>query len=205
MAVVDKRNSLDHIFGSILELGCGNLKRNPDAVGIDAIDYDCVDLVGDAFEVLRLIPDNSVSGVSSEHFLEHIEDVSGLLDEIARILQPGGKLEIVVPHFSNPYYFSDLTHRSIFGLYSMSYFAISSPFRRTVPHYNRRLYFQLESVSLGFKSARPFYFRHGFKRTMQILFNVNTYMQEFYEENISSVIPCYEIRYRMTKISAHQD
>src|SRR5215510_8106144 len=99
MAVVDKRQLLPHLSGATLDLGCGNCKRIPDSIGIDKIDYDCVDIVGDAYEVLDQIPSQSIRAVHSYHFFEHVQDVNLLMNKIARILRPNGMMEIVVPHF----------------------------------------------------------------------------------------------------------
>jgi hypothetical protein len=52
MAIIDKRGWLSRLQGATLELGCGNHKRHHHAVGIDALDYDCVDIVVHVYEVL---------------------------------------------------------------------------------------------------------------------------------------------------------
>lgn len=54
--------------------------------------------------------DNSVSEVRMHHVLEHILDVPPLMEELYRILEPGGKLEIFVPYFTNFQAFTQLQH-----------------------------------------------------------------------------------------------
>ncbi len=93
-----------------LELGCGPRKRYAGSIGIDAFDYEGVDLVADAAEALGAFPDASADLVTSSHFLEHVPDVGRLLDEMARVVRVGGRIEVVVPHFAHPYYSSDPTH-----------------------------------------------------------------------------------------------
>ncbi len=189
-------------MGRHLDLGCGERKVDPSYVGIDTLDYDGVDLVGDAFEILRAIPADTVAGVYSSHFLEHIEDVPAMLAEITRVIAPGGSLELVVPHFSNAYFYSDATHRTAFGLYTLSYFARDEIYSRRVPTYQRELDLVLESVDLGFKSPRPFYGRYALRRSFGALVNLTPWTQEFYEENLSGLVSCYEIRFRARKLSA---
>jgi ubiquinone/menaquinone biosynthesis C-methylase UbiE len=199
---LDKRNVVDQLerTGPVsIELGCGPSKINASAIGIDALDYECVDIVGDALDVLRRFPSNSVSHTYSAHFLEHLEEPDALLRELERIVSPGGELIFIVPHFSNPYFYSDYTHRSVFGLYTFSYLTTNSLFRRTVPTYRRSNKFDLVSVDLLFHSARPFYFRHVIKIAIGWIFNANYYLKEFYEENLCYVFPCYEIRYFLRK------
>jgi SAM-dependent methyltransferase len=199
MAVVDKKHLLPDLSGATLELGCGNCKQLSDSVGIDKIDYDCVDIVGDAYEVLDQIPSQSILAIHSYHFFEHVRDVNLLMDKIARTLRPRRLLEITVPHFSNPYFYSDYTHKNFFGLYSFSYFSDDPLLRRKVPHYNSCVCFELCEVNLIFKSSPPFYVRHALRKILQTVFNLSRYMKEFYEENCCYLFPCYEIRFSLRK------
>jgi ubiquinone/menaquinone biosynthesis C-methylase UbiE len=204
MKIIDKKNLLENLTNSkevVLELGCGNKKRIEDSIGIDAINYECVDIVGDVYEVLAKFPNNSVKAVYSYHFFEHVANLSLLMEEIARVLKDEGLLEVVVPHFSNPYFYSDYTHKNFFGLYTFSYFAKEQIFQRKTPTYERTIDFEISHVSLEFKSARPFYFRHAIKVVLGNFFNLNNYMREFYEENFCYLFPCYEIKYSLRKLT----
>lgn len=203
MTIIDKYgvlNNLSQFQPLILELGCGNRKRQEHSIGIDILDYEAVDIVGDIFEVFQQIPDQSVDVVASHHFFEHIDDLNRLMAELARISSIGGKLEIVVPHFSNPYFYSDPTHRSFFGLYTFSYYAKSPFFKRLVPTYQRELKFELLQAKLVFKSPPPFYVRYGFKKILEKVFNSSYFFKEFYEENLCYIFPCYEINYQLRRI-----
>lgn len=203
MGIVDKKlilARLPTLPRVALELGCGNRKHKFDSIGIDALDYECVDIVGDIFEVLGAIPDGTVDDVYSSHFLEHVSDVPGLLDGLARILKPGGRLAITVPHFSNPYFYSDITHKASFGLYSMSYFSDDRKLTRKVPSYQRELFYELHAVRLVFKSSPPFYLRHALKKLVEALVNINSYTKELYEEMFCHWFPCYEVQYELRRI-----
>ncbi len=184
-----------------LELGCGERKRYPGSIGIDAIDGNSVDIVGDATETLRMFPTAAADFVTSCHFLEHVADLQPLLDEIVRVVKVGGRIEVVVPHFAHPYYASDPTHRNRFGLYTFSYLAEDKIMSRGVPSYVRMKTLSLESVDLVFKSPSPFYFRYGFKKLIGALFNSCRYMQELYEENFCYIFPCYEIRFVLRRVA----
>lgn len=182
-----------------LELGCGNRKRHPEAFGVDRLTYEGVDIVGDIHEVITAFPDGSVSAVYAYHCLEHLTNLKEIMVELNRILRPKAVLKIVVPHFSNPYFFSDYTHKTFFGLYTFCYFTKNSIFNRKVPDYNLVLDLSISKIKLILKSPPPFYFRWGFKKLLQKLFNLNTYVMEFYEENLCYVFPCYEIEYELIK------
>lgn len=202
MGLIDKKSILTRM-GSIshieLELGCGNKKRNRQAIGVDMLDFPDVDIVGDVYEALSSFPDQSVDAVYSYHFVEHVPDVPKLLAELARIVKPSGIVEFVAPHFSNPYFYSDPTHRSFFGLYTFCYYANQSPFAHQVPTYGYKPEFQIVKVDLTFKSPRPFVFRYGFKRLIGSIFNSCNYLKELYEENFCYLFPCYEVRYVLRK------
>jgi SAM-dependent methyltransferase len=202
MIYVDKNNILQQLGGMShveLELGCGNRKRRRQAIGIDIQDSPTVDIVGDVYDVLAAFPSSSVDSVYSYHFLEHVPDVPKLISELARVVRPNGYVEFVTPHFSNPYFYSDQTHRNFFGLYTFCYYGEKSPFARRVPTYGFRLEFEILRVDLVFKSARPFVLRHCIKLLIGTLVNSCNYTKELYEENFSYLLPCYEVRYGLRR------
>lgn len=202
--MIDKRGIIPSIRrgdGIALELGCGSRRRHPGTIGVDLLDSSCVDIVGDVFEVLDALPDASVKTVFSYHFFEHIQDQERLLAALARVLEPHGLLNIVVPHFSNPYFYSDPTHRAFFGLYSFSYFANDHLLERQVPKYGRHLAYDLVSADLVFKSTPPRYVRHALKKTAQLAFNSSVWMKELYEEVFSHLIPCHQLSYVLRRIA----
>jgi len=202
MAILDKRARMAHLHGATLELGCGGHKKHPEAIGIDVLDDECVDIVGDVYEVLEQMPTAAIEAIYSYHFFEHVGDVARLMDLLARVIRPGGLLRVVVPHFSNPYFYSDYTHRGSFGLYSFSYLASDNIHRRKVPTYGRAKYFELSRADLIFKSSPPFYARHAFKKILQMVFNLNRYTRELYEENFCYLFPCYEIQFEMRRYTS---
>ena len=199
-AYVDRTGRLPSqvaVAAVMLELGCGDGKRDPLAIGIDLRDFPDVDVIGDVHLVLESLPDDCVASVFASHFIEHIDSLEQLMASLARVVKPGGVIEFVAPHFSNPYFYSDVTHKTHFGLYSFCYLARSNIFRRRVPDYGLSQGFILESVVLGFKSGRPFYVRHFLKTIAGKLVNMSTYTKEFYEENLAWIVPCYEVTYRI--------
>lgn len=201
--IVDRAGVLDRIStlsSVVIELGCGKSKRDPDALGVDVRDLPGVDLIGDVFDVLAAFPTSSVDKVLSFHFFEHVDDLGRLLSAIARVLKGNGQLEVVVPHFSNPYFYSDYTHRRAFGLYTFCYLAKSKLFARQVPLYEANVYYELLSVELRFKSSRPFLVRYALKRVLGAIIGSSTYFKEFWEENLCYLLPCYEIEYSLVRL-----
>lgn len=179
----------------VLELGCGQSKRRPDSIGVDVLPHPGVDIVGDALTVLRGMDTASVDAIHSEHFLEHLDQPEVLLEEACRVLRPGGEFRAVVPHFSNPAFYSDPTHRSFWGLHTFGYWVETTPHRRKTPHYRTPFPLDLRSTRHVFKSSRPFYVRHAIKKVLSSWVNLSTWTQEFYEEHLCWLMPCYEIEY----------
>jgi len=183
----------------MIEIGCGESKISKDHIGIDVRDLPGVDIVGDAIDTLKELPNQCVNEIYSSHFFEHIDDAHSLLSEVARVLKDDGKLITVVPHFSNPYFYSDPTHRNFFGLYTFCYYCDDNIFRRKVPSYCRIEGLRLADVHLVFKSPRPHYISHMIRRTIGYIFNSSVFLREVYENSFSSIIPCYSIKYIVRK------
>lgn len=192
-------NELQRGSAASIELGCGPTKRIAESIGVDILDFPGVDIIGSAIEVLRAMPTACAREISSSHFLEHVDDLPGLLTETMRVLEVGGKLVVTVPHFSNALFYSDPTHKTFFGLYTFSYFFDGDLFKRTTPGYARIPGGLLTDVRLGFRSYRPHYLSHAIRRTTGLLVNASKFLMETYEESFSSWISCYEITYEVTR------
>ena len=182
-----------------LELGAAGFRARPNYVTVDSRDFPSVDIVGDVFDVLAQIEDGKINGVYASHFIEHIPDLTRLLTELIRVCEPGAKMELIAPHFSNAFFYSDVTHSKFFGLYTFCYLAESNVgFSRTVPDYARVDGLILEDVKLGFRSYRPFYIRHALRKIAQFIVNLSNYTKEFYEEAFTGLVSCYDVEYHLT-------
>lgn len=133
-----------------LDLGCGEHPRNPygrtQLYGVDirapegAVDYEH----RVANLVLEPIPfaDSSLGSVSAFDYLEHVPrlfpDGRGgtrfpfvqLMDEIWRVLAPGGRLYALTPAYPHPEAFVDPTHVNIITDESHTYFCGDAPLGR---------------------------------------------------------------------------
>ena len=120
------------IASDILDLGCGRgewleLLRDEgsQARGVESnramIDNQCgqdLEIVqAEALAYLRGLPENSLRAVTAFHFVEHVElaVLIDLLDEINRVLKPGGLLIVETPNPKNLVvaacnFYSDPTH-----------------------------------------------------------------------------------------------
>jgi hypothetical protein len=199
--IVDKAGAIANGSALKLDLGCGATKRGPEYLGVDALDGPAVDIVGDVIDVLRALDAESVVEVYSSHLFEHIAELEPLVAELERVLVVGGRLHVRVPHFSNPFYYSDPTHERPFGLYTFSYFAEDPVLRRRVPTYGHATRLRLETVQLNFRSSVEFRYRYRLKAALGRIVNRSAWLQEFYEENLAWVLPCYELECWLVKVA----
>lgn len=78
-----------------MNLGCGCWDISPNVTNIDLFHYPTVDVVCSIDELPVL--ENSVDVIILLSVLEHVPDSKALLDEIFRVLRPGGRLYATIP------------------------------------------------------------------------------------------------------------
>lgn len=194
------------LSNSSLNLGAG-MKHKPGFISVDLYTKEQEDLLlasnqsyinNDALDCLINLPSNSISNIYTRHFLEHLdfEGMTKLLQEIERVLVPGGSCEIIVPHWANPYFYSDPTHKTFFGLYTFDYLCLTPYFRRKTPRYAAKLNLIIDDVSLNFlglRYLRPFY------KMFSIILSSSIFLLEFHESSFARIIPPYEIRWLLVR------
>ena len=175
----------------VVELG-GGQKSRKDRITVDKIDLPNVDIVADLERGLPFLPDDSVDEIHCRSLLEHIENFENLMQEIVRVLKKSGRAHIFVPHFSNPYYYSDYTHKRFFGLYTFYYFVDSElQLKRKVPNFYTDIRIKIMSQRLIFRS--PFWFSRQIKKAFGFIFNCHRTFMEFYEQHLCYILPCHGI------------
>lgn len=181
-----------------LNLGVGKRPR-AGFFGVDIVEMDGVDAVADLNMGLPGLPDNSVDEIVSEHVFEHVDNFMLLMTELHRVVKPGGKITITVPHYSNVFGFSDPTHVRFFGLYSMYYFVPQDrqP-RRKVPAFYTDTTFMVKSIRIEF--YRDSIADKFIGRAMSLIVNQGIGWQHFYERRLSYLYHANEITYVITPI-----
>ena len=109
----------------ILDIGCGHRKA-PNSIGVDIKRTQGVDIIAD---VCRLpFKDESIDEIICSEVLEHVADLVKAMEEIHRVLKPGGKVMIKVPHVKSLDAFRDPTHKNFFTIATMDYFTDASSY-----------------------------------------------------------------------------
>lgn len=102
-----------HAQGIKIDLGGGG-NPQPGFLNVDIRALPQVDVVQDFEEFPWRIPDGIASLVMASHLVEHINPAKftfmKFMDEVWRIMKPGGQFMIAYPYAGSPGYFQDPTH-----------------------------------------------------------------------------------------------
>lgn len=109
-----------------LDIGCGNRKQMPGAIGVDRFRFDAVDVVAHIERGLPFAPD-TLDHVYAIHFLEHVDNLLAVMNEIHRVLKPNGVLHVMVPHWQCVNAVADPTHRHLFHRQTFKFFCRPYP------------------------------------------------------------------------------
>lgn len=97
--------------GILLDVGCGK-NRKAGWVGLDRKPQPSVDIVHDIEELPWPLEDNTCAVILMSHLWEHIKPWLSIpvMDEMWRLLEPEGQLQITCPYGYSPGYLQDPTH-----------------------------------------------------------------------------------------------
>lgn len=89
-----------------LNLGCGRFKK-PGFLNVDCDPALEPDVVQDLDRLPYPFPAQHFRLIEADHVLEHLTEPFQVMAEMHRILQPGGRLVVRVPHFSRGFTHAD--------------------------------------------------------------------------------------------------
>ncbi len=147
-----------------IDLGCGNAKERG-AIGVDFNLSTQADVIADLNAYPWPFPSNAFDRIICRHIVEHVTDLMKFMEEVHRIARAGARVEIVTPHFSNRYSFTDPTHLRHLAWRSFDYFVERSHQRpnlaqrfwetkHPIPNFYTQARFRILERRLSF--ARPF-------------------------------------------------
>ena len=163
-----------------LNAGCGSDIRIG-WLNLDKVKLPGVQIVHDLSHIPLPFHAEEFDEILCKNVLEHIDYYIPVLGEFHRILKPGGRLTIEVPHFTSKDAFNDPTHMRTFGVNTFRYF---------VAHHLRSYCFdfhfsRISRVHISF-DKRPGYF---YNYALEPLVNVGSRTQDFYEGSPLRVFP----------------
>jgi SAM-dependent methyltransferase len=162
-----------------LNIGCG-MKKLPGWINVDFNERFHPDLVWDITKRSVFEPD-TVDEIYCDNVMEHIPDFISPMREFHRILKPGGRIRIIVPHFTSVFW--DIpSHRRPFGYYTFHHFSKAyKPNRET------------EDIGAYFSRVRTrFVFTKKFQVWNHIIEPLANMMPVIYEQTfLRSLFPCW--------------
>jgi SAM-dependent methyltransferase len=104
----------------ILELGCGNKKGcgcpyKGEITGVDADPKSQADVIWNLEKFPYPFKDSEFDAVYSHHCVEHLGDTLKVMEEIARITKPHGKVTMLVPYGKGRLALGNVTHKKFFS------------------------------------------------------------------------------------------
>lgn len=195
MRIINPKVEQDIAAGRGLRLHLGSgLQRREGFYNVDRVALPGVDIVADLNEPLAALPGNCVTEVYSRHVLEHVQQFLSLLAELHRVARSEARLDFIVPHFSNPRFYSDPTHVRFFGLYSFYYFCdeADQPARK-VPSFYAPQRFQVESVR--FHLMKESLLDRAVHAVLEPLVNRSHAWRDWYERRMCRWFPISSVRY----------
>lgn len=109
----------------ILDVGCG-IKKFPGSTGIDRNTDTAADIIWDLDQFPWPVESNSFDEARLIHVIEHVGDVIATMEELHRILKPGGRIILETPHYTDFSSWCDPTHRWHLNSFSFRYFGVDN-------------------------------------------------------------------------------
>lgn len=149
-----------------IDLACGQ-NRTEGYFGIDAVSGDKVDAVVNLEQFPWPIESESADDIVCSHYVEHTSDLIKFMDEVHRILKPGGKIKIVAPYYTSIRCWQDPTHKRAISEATFFYFNKQWREANKLDHYSIKSDFDFTygyDISVDWASkheeARNFAIRH---------------------------------------------
>ena len=172
-----------------LNLGCGKDIRS-DYINLDCVALPGVDIVGDISQVPLPFEDNTFDEILCQSILEHVDYIA-VLQEIYRILKPGGSVKIIVPHFTSKYAYTDPTHCHFFSIQTLLFFVADHP----NDYYFSFHFSKAGKTHIAFNRKIAYFYNY----LLEPIVNQNIRTQDFYEGSIFRIFPATDIEVVLIK------
>ncbi len=176
----------------ILEIGSGKNfykgKKTEDVVHLDAVKLQHVEIVHNLNNFPYPFEKDTFNVVIANHVLEHLDHFLETMNEIHRILRPGGTVKIKVPYFGSPNAFTDPTHKKFFTKESFDYWDKTTEYGFEYNHQVNKSFYLIEKKLI---------FAKGLKYSLVSW--IENKKPAFYEVHISRIIPADEIYFELGK------
>ena len=175
----------------IIDLGCGQ-DPEPGSVGVDVAVLEKVDLLADLDSEFLPFATNSVDEVYLKHVVEHLESVVDTIEELSRIVRPGGEIHIYTPHFTSRGNHADPTHKHSFSYRSFDYFARESETKEWISTWYTDVELEIVEREIRFNNRRQVW--------NKIVRPIANKYPDIYEKTPLRIFPANELYVRLKMI-----
>jgi SAM-dependent methyltransferase len=178
-------------YPRVLDIGCGENKILG-AIGMDINQRSDADVIHDLDDLPYPFADNQFDEVIGRHVIEHVHNPMAVMVELHRITRHGGLVKLIAPHWTNPDFPTDLTHRNHLNSYS---FRNLTEGREVFSFYSEARFRHRSTRVTLLNFWRPF----GF----EFLVNLdNTYprmrfLRKFWEQYVNAIVRGKEISFEL--------
>lgn len=167
-----------------LDLGCGQSKIG-DALGVDISPNSAADIIWDLNKFPYPFEDDEFDLVYCRSIIEHLDDVTKVMDEIHRITKSNGEVTILTPHFSSKDALADPTHKHTFSSNAFDHLIPASKSFRPLS----KAKFEKIQVTLGLPNSD--------NSPKELLKKAANRFPGFYEKHFLSIFPVKGLCFRL--------
>ena len=175
----------------VLDIGCG-ANKVAGAIGMDVNPRTAADVIHDLDDLPYPFADDEFDEVIGRHVIEHVRDPLAVMGELHRITRNGGLVKLLVPHWTNPDFATDLTHRNHLNSYS---FRNLTDERAVFPFYTE--------VRFRQRRARVTLLRLWKLTGLEVLINLDhrfvslRFIRKFWEQYLNAIARGKEIHFEL--------
>jgi SAM-dependent methyltransferase len=192
----ESMGQIDKSIARVLDIGCG-INKIPGAVGMDVNPFTAADIVHDLDDLPYPFADDQFDEVVGRHVIEHVRDPMAVMSELHRITRPGGLIKLVAPHWTNPDFATDLTHRNHLNSYSFRNMVIG---REVFPFYTEARFRQ--------RSTRVTLLNLWKLFGLELLINFDNFyprmrfLRKFWEQYVNAIVRGKEITFELEVVKS---
>lgn len=146
-----------------IDIGC-SFHKLPGWTGVDIEPGSDVDIIAD----MHALPfaDSTIEEIHTRHTLEHVREPLVCVTELYRCCKAGGKITVVVPHYSNHSYWADMTHLRPFSVRSFEYYDLEHCRKSGFPIYLPEVNLKTRRLKLTYWPERIYKDKSFLKRSI---------------------------------------
>ncbi|HIH32432.1 TPA: methyltransferase domain-containing protein [Candidatus Woesearchaeota archaeon] len=168
-----------------LNIGCGHQKLKG-WVNLDINAEEGIDAVHDLDKYPYPFNDESFEEIRAYSIIEHLKDPVKTVEELHRILKPGGTLDIIVPHYTSAIAWGNPTHLRPYSYDTFFFFVKNSEKEKYTT-------VEFSSIKVDFRFAKRFLIWN------YLIEMVANWFPHLYENTPLYMFPAMGLRIRLVK------